>query len=369
MKYKFGRSAAAEPETAVAEACKELNQPVFLFFSSGVKNFRAYTEILHKKYPQAVVMGTTAYTSLCHDGSCKDQLCLIGFAEGVQCAADVLEEVNRYPLRYVGRVEQAAARIGNGDSGTVCFTATSAFCNSEELVLSTLSSVLAKKKIPIFGGTAGDNGKEGKTFVSLSGTVYEKACVFAILRFANTHIHFYRENIYKPISEKTVTVTRANPNTRTVYEFNGRPAASVEAEAFGTTVGNLSAFMDSHPLGRVIGNDVYIIANAAVDTAQKSMQYHARVYDNSQIVFLEPDDYRAVIQRTCEKIRQEVPHPKLALMVHCIARSMHFESENYLDAYAKEMGRLLGPYIGFSGYGEQLNRHHFNQTMTLAVFE
>lgn len=369
MKYKLGRSAAAEPEAAVAETCRELNQPAFIFFSSGVKNFKAYTEILHTKYPQAVIMGTTAYTSLGPDGSCKGQLCLIGFTEGVQCEANVLEEVDRYPLRYVGRVEQAAAKMGNGNNNTVCFTATSAFCNCEELVLSTLSSVLAKKMIPIFGGTAGDNGKEMQTYVSLNGVAYEKACVFAILRFANTHIHFYRENIYKPISDKTVTVTKADPSTRTVYEFNSRPAALVEAEAFGTTVDNLSSIMDSHPLGRVIGNDVYIIANAAVNTAQKSMQYHARVYDNSQIVFLEPDDYRAVVKKTSQKILQEVPHPKLALMVHCIARSMHFDSENYLDAYAKEMGHILGPYIGFSGYGEQLNRHQFNQTMTVAVFE
>lgn len=370
MNYKIGRSAAADAQSAVSEACSGLQNPKFIFFSSGIKYFAEYTNILHQKYPQATIMGTTAYTSLCAEGSFKGDLCLIGFTDGVQCAANVLEEADRYPVRYVERLEQAANRIGstNGDD-TLCFVAMSAFCSCEELVLSTLHSVLHKKKIPVIGGTAADNGSEMKSFVSLDGVVYDKSCVFAILRFTGTRIHFYRENIYKPISDKYVTVTKADPTTRTVYEFNGRPAAVVEAEAFGTTVSGLPSIMDSHPLGRIIGNDVYIIANAAVGKDQKSMQYHARIYDNSQIVFMEPDDYKSVIANTCQKIKQDAPHPKLALMIHCIARSMHFESMHYLDTYAKEMGHVLGTYIGFSGYGEQLHDQQFNQTMTVAVFE
>lgn len=368
MLYKCARSAAVNPQEAVNEACRDLQNPIFIFFSSGVKNFREYTDILHKKYPQATIMGTTSYLALCNDGVFKGELSLIGFTEGVQCAADVLEEANLYPVRYISRVEQAAGKIGNGGDDTMCFTTMSAFCSCEELVLSTLNSVLRPKHIPLIGGTAADNGSEGKTYVSLNGCVYENSCVFAILRFPGTHIHFYRENIYKPIHGKSVTVTKADPSKRKVYEFNGRPAAVVEAEAFGTTVSGLPSIMDSHPLGRVIGNDVYIVANAAIGKDQKSMRYHARVYDNNQIVFMEPDDYKAVIARTCQKIKQDVPHPKLSLMVHCIARSMHFESENYLGTYAKEMGNILGTYIGFSGYGEQLNEQQFNQTMTVAVF-
>lgn len=370
MNYKIGRSASKDAQNAVSEACAGLQNPKFIFFSSGVKHFGEYTDILHQKYPQATIMGTTAYTSLCNEGSFHEDLLLIGFTDGVECAAGVLEEADRYPVRYVDRLEQAANKIGtaHGDD-TVCFVAMSAFCSCEELVLSTLNSVLHKKKIPVFGGTAADNGSEMKSLLSLNGVIYEKACVFAILRFAGTHIHFYRENIYRPINNKHVTVTKADPTTRTAFEFDGRPAAVVEAEAFGTTVSGLPSIMDSHPLGRIIGNDVYILANASVGNDQKSMQYHARVYDNSQIVFMEPDDYKSVIAETCKKIKQDVPKPKLAIMIHCIARSMHFESMNYLNTYAKEMGNVLGAYIGFSGYGEQLRDQQFNQTMTLAVFE
>ena len=40
-----------------------------------------------------------------------------------------------------------------------------------------------------------------------------------------------------------------------------------------------------------------------------------------------------------------------------------------LQEYVKGMGDILGDYIGFSGYGEQLGRQQFNQTMSVIVFE
>ena len=48
-----------------------------------------------------------------------------------------------------------------------------------------------------------------------------------------------------------------------------------------------------------------------------------------------------------------------------IRKMRHLKSENY----AKEMGEILGDYVGFSGYGEQLGRQQFNQTMSVIVFE
>ena len=56
-------------------------------------------------------------------------------------------------------------------------------------------------------------------------------------------------------------------------------------------------------------------------------------------------------------------------MVNCLARSILFEGDGYLNTFATQVGSSLGNYVGFAGYGEQLNEQHFNQTMILAVFE
>ncbi|MNC42383.1 FIST C domain protein [compost metagenome] len=155
---------------------------------------------------------------------------------------------------------------------------------------------------------------------------------------------------------------------RVVHDYDNRPAAKVVAEALNTTVDGLGKYLDSYPMGRIIGSEMYITANQMV-TANQGMSYHARVYNNSQMVLLEPDDYKAVIRNTIGQVKKDIPRPALSIMINCLARSMLFEGDGYLDGFAKDMSAALGNYVGFAGYGEQLGQQHFNQTMVLAVFE
>jgi hypothetical protein len=278
----------------------------------------------------------------------------------------VLEEVDKYPLKYVDRIEDCVQKFGSYEN-TLCLEFSTALISSEELILSTLNSVLMKKKIPLFGGSAGDKGTAEKTMISFNGVVLDKACAFVIIKNLSGKIRLYRENIYKP-TEHYFTSTKVDVRNRIVYEYDYKPAAEVMAKALNTDVGNLSKYLDSYPLGRIIGSDMYITANQMV-TKNNGMAYHARVYNNSRMVLLEPDNYKEVIKRTTEQIKNEVRKPSLTLMVNCLDRSILFESDGYLNTFAKQMGEALGNYIGFAGYGEQLNQQHFNQTMVLAVFE
>ena len=59
------------------------------------------------------------------------------------------------------------------------------------------------------------------------------------------------------------------------------------------------------------------------------MEYHARIYNNAQIVLLEPDDYQSVIQNTLNQVKNDCSSPSLTLMVNCLARSMLFESNGF----------------------------------------
>lgn len=90
---------------------------------------------------------------------------------------------------------------------------------------------------------------------------------------------------------------------------------------------------------------------------------------HAQMVLLELDDYKSISKETLRKVKEDVPHPSFAILVHCLARSLLYEGEGYLNDFAKQVGEVTGGYLGFSGYGEQEGRQHFNQTMILAVFE
>lgn len=367
MEYIIGKSNKRQANEAVAEAARELKNPKLIFVFSGIDSFEECHKELSVKYPDSIVIGASTYVGLCRDGAFKNQLLILGIEEGIECYADVLEEADKYPLRYVNRVKRCMNKLSSAQN-SVCIEFSPAFLACEESVLSTLNSVLEAKNIPLIGGTAGDDCSGKKTLIGLNGKVWENAAAFVMIHNKNGRIHFYKENIYKP-TPISFTVTKADVEKRIVYEYNRRPAAQCVAEALNTTVDGLGKYMDHSPMGRVVGDEMYITANCAV-TENKGMKYHARVYNNAKMQLLEADDYRAVAQSTWDVIKSDVKGTKtLTFMVHCLARSLLFEGDGYLDTFAKQTGSEIGDFIAFSGYGEQLNRQHFNQTMALAVFE
>lgn len=366
MKHMLGRSSKRDLKEAVDEAVSGFQSPKLVLFFSDTKAFEGYSVLLNERFQESIVIGATSFAGFCKEGAFKDSLLVMGFGEGIECFGDVLLEVDRYPVKYVDRITECMKKLGSV-SNTVCFEICTGLIGCEELVLSTFNSVLESKNIPLFGGTAGDYGKAEETMISMNGQIYHNACVFVFIKNLNGKIRFYRENIYQP-TEHTFTATKVDVKNRVVDEYDNRPAAKVTAEALNTTVDQLPRYLDSYPLGRVIGSDMYITANQMV-TKNNGMAYHAKVYNNSKMVLLKPDDYRSVIRNTIAQVKLDTPYPSFSIMINCLARSILFESDGYLNDFAKEMGSALGSYIGFAGYGEQLGQQHFNQTMVLAVFE
>lgn len=366
MNYKIGKSTNRNPDAAISEATAQLKNPKLILFFLGVEDFSHYARAMKVIFPDAVSMGATTFAAFCKEGAYKDTLVVIGFEDGIHCEAGLLKDADKYPLKYVDQVKTCAAQF-NKPENTICLEFSSALISCEELVLSTLNAVLSKKKIPVFGGSSGDRGRAEQTIIALNGAVYQNACVFVMIENLGGKIRLYRENIYKP-TRHYFKSTKVDVRKRIVYEYDNKPAAKVMADALGVNISELPKYLDSYPLGRIIGNEMFIVANNQVVNGS-GMEYHARIYNNAHMVLLEPDDYKMVLQKTLKQVRQECSRPSLTLMVNCLARSMLFESNGELTEFATAVGSGLGDYVGFAGYGEQLNAQHFNQTMVLAVFE
>ena len=367
MEYVIGSSRNTSPEQCVKEATYQFKNPKLIIFFSQVEHFGEYTSLMHAKFPDSICMGATTIAAFSKDGADKQGLKAMAFESGITCAADVLEDIDKYPIKYVERVKHCVDKVRNTQN-TICLEFTTALLCAEESVLSTLNTILLDKKIPIIGGTAGDAGTATGTQVSLNGKVCERSTVFAIIHNDRGAAKVYRENIYEPITGNILTATRVNAQTRTVYEYNHQPATRVFAQELGIQENQITKYFDTNPVGRIVGNEMYITANCAI-ADNHGITYHARIYENSKIVVLKPSDYRNIVEQTMKKIHSEIANPSFSIMCHCLARTLLFDSEGYLQEYAKTMGSVLGEYIGFSGYGEQTGEQHFNQTMTVAVFE
>lgn len=366
MEYIVGKSEKNSIGEGIEEATRKFNNPKLIIFSSDIKNFEEYTTQLYLKFPKATVIGTSTYVSLCKDGAYHKGIVATGIEDGIECYGNVLENISQYPLIHAERIEECVKKLSHTEH-TICLEFTNGLINSEESVMTTLNTVLENKKIPVFGGTAGDDLNAGYTLVSYNGQVYKEACVFVLIHNIRGKIKVYRENIYKPM-KKFHVATKVDSFNRIVYEFDNRPAAQVMAEDLGVSINELSKYLDTHPWGRVMGSDIYITANREV-MRDHAIAFHARVYKNAQMILLEADDYHVINEETIQRIHSDIPKPSFAIVIHCLARSLLYEGNRELSQLAVKIGNSVSDFIGISGYGEQEGTNNFNHTMVIGVFE
>lgn len=340
--------------------------PKMIIFSSCFEHFETITKMLKEEYPEATTIGTTSFINCTNKGYSEKAVSAIILFDGIECASGVLLEANVYPMRYVEEIEKAVRNLHSSDN-TICFEFSTAFYGCEELVQDTYRSVLNQRGIPIIGGSAGAELTLSTTRVSLNGTVYNNASVFVLIHNKDGKIRLYKENIFKPTNHILVA-TDVDCDERAVYEYNGKPAAEAVAEALMIPVSELSKSAFMHPVGRISGDNIYITETKEV-LPDGGITYFARIYGRTRLALLELDDIPKVWNDTAEKIKSENPNPSFVLMVHCLARSQYFLQNNMFDEFTEKLNEEYGNYFLISGYGEQFNFEHLNQTMLLAVFE
>ncbi len=340
--------------------------PKLVIFTSEVDNFVYYSDMLHEKYPQSEVIGVTTCAHVNSCGRGVTGLSVMAIAEGIEVATGEILEIGKCPIRYSDRVREAASKLTNKEN-CVCLEFTSAFCNSEELVLDTLKKQLNPYGIPVFGSSGGSDEDEEINFVALNGKIYYEGCVFAIIHNENGRIGLFKENLYRPTIYR-FTATDVDSEERRVYELNDEPAINVMAAALKIPTEELMDKFENYPLGRILGDEIYITEPDKVFD-DGSMTYLARIYNYTDLVVLELDDYEKVKVRTEKTLKDSGIKPDFSIVVNCIGRIELFEKMGLLDTHQKSLNGMLGEYIGVSGFGEQLNYEQINETMIICVFE
>lgn len=361
----IGRGTSSNLEMALEEATKDFVNPKLIIYYTSKKNFQVFSKLLHEKYSDCIIIGCSAYKEICKHGLTNGALLAMAFESGIECYANIIEDIDKYPIKYIENVQDSISNFKNTDN-TVCLEFCVGTTNSEEKVLSTINSLLSIYNIPLLGGTSADDGEFETTYVGLNGNIYSNACVFVLIKNLNGRIKIYKENIFKS-TEHSFIATKVDLKNRIVHELNGKPCAEVFSNALNVPINKLDSLLGSHPLGRVVGENVYISANKNI-LNNKSISYYSRIYKNSQVILLEPDNYREVLNSTISTILNDFKHISCSIVLNCVARTMLFEKENFAAPFAKKLGDL-GDYIGFACHGEQINENHFNQTMVICVFE
>ena len=363
-------SSTKNKEANFDHCCKEIadecQKPLLLIFFADEDDLWYYAKYLHEAFPEAISIGSSTFINFSSAGFSHSGLSVMAIYSGIECAAGLLFEVNRHPKNYIMHIKNALGQISSLEN-TCCMEFTTPFSDSEELVLDTFKEAFDGKDIPLFGGSSGITNTNKKGIVALNGDIFANTCAFVFIHNQNGKIHLYRENIFQRTQHQFIA-TDVDCEERTVYEYDDQPAADVLAKALNVDLEGLPEALLVHPMGRIVDDQIFITECNKV-FPDGSISYFSRVYNHTKMVLLEVADFDKVWNETAETVHKEILAPSFTISINCLSRTNLFEKENKLYHFISTLKSNYGDFIGLSGYGEQLNFIHLNQSMVIALFE
>ncbi len=351
MKQFFGMSQHGE----LREAVRGLNRPQFIMLLSNKEQFEGHVRELEGLFPGVPSIGCIGMS---YDTRVVEKgVGVIAFTDGIIAAANVLEKVSVMPVKYISRLEQDMKTVGGSQNDTICID----FCTGNDAcVLTTINTVLKRKKISLVGGT-GDAGK-----VSANGRVYEDAVAYGLVKNQNGKVKAYKENIYHQMADYQFIASRTDRANYVIGALNDRSARQVYQDILKVSESDITTQTFKNPFGKLNGDDTCIISIKEVKG--DSLACFRQVNDSDVLVLLELGDYKEVVRETIRQIQRDFPRLSAVFSVNCLFRYLLFTQNNYMQEYLSEMG-TLGSHAGLVGYGEHYNNRFVNQSMTCVVFE
>jgi hypothetical protein len=228
----------------------------------------------------------------------------------------------------------------------------------EERVIASLHN--AFNGMEIVGGSAGDDLAFRSTSVFVDGRFHSNAAVLIAIE-TTLPFQVFRWQHFEPTSRDLV-VTAANPDTRTVSELDGSPAASVYARMLGLREDELNAGVFSrHPVMIQIGQEWYVRSIQRVNP-DGSLTFLSAIDNGLPLTVAAGAGFLDVLRKQIDRLRHDIGVPYLTLGCDCVLRRLEMQGEGIQGEVARRLTEIN--FLGFSTYGEQINGIHVNQTLT-----
>ncbi len=362
MRGFVGTSQNTNIEEAIEQATKGLKKADLLVLIAPFKMAEKAADALSEKYPGTPMIGTTS-ASYAKGNTSDSMITVIGFA-GISVATGIISDIRKTPVNYVYDYESALNSIEPESSNTLCLEFTG---GNEEKVIATMNSVLRRYDIPLAGSTAYGTPLGEKPLVILNGKAYTNSCVYAFIKNNNGNIHLLKENLYKKLSKKAHFATLIDTNTKTLFQLDERPAHEVYTEETGVEKENIVENMLINPLGRAIGEEIYLTTTTSLD--MNGVMFNGKaIFNNESIFIMQPRELSEVTEETMNTIHELTEKTSFTLCIDSVNRLRYIATQDYLEDFFLQLNSL-GSYVGILGQGEQFYNQHINQTLVMIVFE
>lgn len=308
---------------------------------------------------QGRVYGCTTAGELTSAGYQESSLVGIGFpSEAFTVHPFAIDDARSPGADVFASISRCSQQIRNRGAGAFALLLVDGLSLSEEQIAAHCDAAL--EGIPLFGGSAGDQGDFESTWILSDGTFSTGGAILLLVETGRP-FHVFQMQHLRPLDVDLV-ITAACPEERRVDEMDGIPAADAYAEALGTTASELTpAVYEQHPLAIRIGGVDYIRSIQQIH-GDGSMTFYCAIDEGLVVSVNEPEDFVARLRSGLESVLAEVDDPEVILVCECIQRRQFVEDRGL----GREVAQVLSqfPIVGFHTYGEQLGGLHLNQTLT-----
>ena len=348
--------------------CDEIE--LLLFHTSTLFDLDTVAKEISARFPHVNIVGCTSAGEFNKNGYGTEKLLAVAFLKNEFSIATALVpnlgEVNFDEAHDIAsglrRALQGRERRYDTEQHFV-ISVLDGLTRHEEHFLETFATAFGN--IPHLGGSAGDDLKLEATYVFYNGEFHRDAAVLLLVGTGKPFTVFSIDHINSPVSK--LVVTHADPESRTVYEINGEPAAQYYASLLGMKAEDLTPDVFSmFPLAVMVGGKYFIRSIQKVDLATNGITFYCAVDIGIILTFVQLGDCIEALESKLDKLRAQLGEPEFVYACDCFLRRLEIQQ----GKNDHEIRRLQQMYnvAGFNAYGEHIHSVHLNQTFTGVYF-
>ncbi len=347
---------------------------VILVFASATHDTARISGALRERWPEATVLGCTTSGEFTESGTGVGGVVALALSSSVIVSARgelvdfsgtgnpelTTNSVRGAVHRLQNRVGRRLSELNPGRWLGMVFI--DGLHGEEEAV--NLELARRAPFLSFVGGSAGDDLRFGQTRVFCNGAEADHGAALLLLELSVPYA-VLKSCSFAP-TDTVFTVTRAHPDSRTVFEFNHRPVLEAYAEAVGVDVDDLGTdvFME-HPVGIMIDGAPWIRSPLGA-TPDGGLGFYCQLAEGTRVHLMRHTDLVGDMRTALEKAYRDLDGKAGgAVLFNCILRRLEMDAHQLHDPWL----RLLAgqPSGGFHTYGESW-LGHLNQTCVGVLF-
>ncbi|NOQ25886.1 MAG: hypothetical protein GQ564_11035 [Bacteroidales bacterium] len=369
MKVKIAYSQKTDINNIITELKEQIGsfESKFIqFYASSSIDSEKISEQMYKAFDNVPVIGCTTSGEIISGKMLDNSIVMMAMGSEIvdDCKIEILTDIKNGSSLVDKAFDSFGTYFGTNTSNLdsekyVGLVLIDGLSGMEEKINERIGDLT---NVTFIGGSAGDDLKFEQTYLYANGKSYTNAAILALIK-CNTAFDILKTQSFKSTNKKVI-VTKADEASRTIIEFNGKPAVEEYASIVGVDKDAVASAFSKNPLGLVFGDDFFVRSPQKTDG--DNIVFFCSIKEGMELDVLESGNIVEDTQLDLQAKIKSFGSASAILNFNCILRTLELKEKNQTDAYAQLFKDI--PTVGFSTYGESYIGH-INQTAAMLIFK